>query len=117
MFEYVQRVPSRLINLAFRKGTLNEWKTAVLTMIPKKTLRSNDPADYRPICLLCCISKVLERLVKTRLYTFLENSDIILKQQSGLRSNRGKIDNLRIVKPFLYSSIYQKLSIKFGMTG
>ena len=72
----------RLINLAFRKGTPNEWKTAVLTMIPKKTLRSNDPADYRPISLLSCISKVLERLVKTRRYTFLENLGIILKQQS-----------------------------------
>jgi len=84
----------RLINLAFRKGTPNEWKTAVLTMIPKKTLRSNDPADYRPISLLSCISKVLERLVKTRLYTFLEISGIILKQQSGFRSNRGTTDNL-----------------------
>ena len=93
-FEYVQKVLLRLINLAFCKGIPNDWKIAVITMIPKKNLRSTDPSDYRPISLLSCISKVLERIVKTRLYKFLENFDVIFKQQSGFRNNRGTADNL-----------------------
>ena len=95
-------------------------------MIPKKTLRSTDPSDNRPISLLSCISKVLERIVKTRLYKFLENFDVILKQQSGFRNNRGTADNLlfftqkisenlkKTVKPVRYSLISLRLLIRSG---
>ena len=38
------------------------WKSATITMIPKKESNSNYPTDYRPISLLSCIGKLVERL-------------------------------------------------------
>ena len=35
-----------------------------------------------------------ERVVKNRLYAFLENSKLIIKEQSGFRNRRGTSDNL-----------------------
>ena len=49
---------------------------------------------YRPISLLSCVGKVAERVVKNRLYAFLENSKLIIKEQSGFRNKRGTSDNL-----------------------
>ena len=60
-------------------------------MIPKK---ENDPEKYRPISLTSCLSKLVERLIKTRLYKFIEDKKMIAKQQSGFRYNKGASDNL-----------------------
>ena len=63
-------------------------------MIPKKENKSSLPADYRPISLTSCIGKVVERVVKNRLYRFLESKNLIVKEQSGFRNKRGTADNL-----------------------
>ena len=44
-----------------------------------------DTGNYRPIATLSSFSKVLERLIYSQLYLFLENNDIILKYQFGFR--------------------------------
>ena len=63
-------------------------------MIPKKEGMSKDPDKYRPISLTSCLSKLTERLLKTRLYSFLEDNDILVKQQLGFRNDKGASDNL-----------------------
>ena len=62
-------------------------------MIPKKSV-SNNPSDYRPISLTSCIGKVIERLIASRLCSFLEKKNILIKQQSGFRKSRRASDNL-----------------------
>ena len=65
-------------------------------MIPKKGW-SCFHTVYRPISLLSCIGKVVERVMKNRLYPFLESNKLIVKEQSGFRSKRGTADNLVFV--------------------
>ena len=65
-------------------------------MIPKKGW-SCFHTEYRPISLLSCIGKVVERVMKNRLYPFLESNKLIVKEQSGFRSKRGTADNLIFV--------------------
>ena len=96
-------------------------------MIPKKTHRSKDPSEYRPISLLSCLGKVAERLVKIRLYKFLESSEAFQKQQSGFREGRGALDNLLFFTQKISESFCKnrracgiffdisKPSIKFGI--
>ncbi len=63
-------------------------------MILKKERISRDPEKYRPISLTSCLSKFTERLVKARLYNFLESNDFFVMQQSGFGNNKDASDNL-----------------------
>ena len=45
--------------------------------------------NYRPISLLCTISKILEKIVYKRIYEFLNNTNQITTSQYGFRANHG----------------------------
>ncbi len=62
-------------------------------MLSKKQPAS-DPNNYRPISLLSCLGKLIERIVAQRLAKFLEANRLLVPQQSGFRRNRRTTDNL-----------------------
>ncbi len=69
LFELV----NHLFQLSFDQGYLpHEWKLHLITPIFKSGDRSLID-DYRPISLLCIISKVLEKLVFNKIMDFLIN--------------------------------------------
>ena len=84
----------KLINNSIVSGLPKSWKKAVITMIPKKEHKSANPSDYRPISLTSCLGKLTERIIRNRLYSYLENLKLIINQQSGFRNRRGTADNL-----------------------
>ena len=99
--EFLKALPSKakeklvdLVNLSIVEGLPDAWKSASITMIPKKENKSSSPADYRPISLTSCVGKLAERIIKNRLYSFLESKNLIAKEQSGFRRKRGTADNL-----------------------
>ncbi len=57
-------------------------------MIPKKQTNGSIPKDYRPISLTSCLAKLAEKLIAIKLKDYLDENNIILKQQSGFRKNR-----------------------------
>ena len=57
-------------------------------MIPKKGRASSDVGEYRGISLLSNISKLIERIIKNRLYKHLEENKILNIFQSGFRDKR-----------------------------
>lgn len=75
---------------------LNDWKISQITMIPKKSIKSKNPNNYRQISLTTSLGKLVERLIKSRLYNFLENNIMIIEQQSGFPTNRGTSDDLPV---------------------
>jgi len=84
-----------LCNLSLKQGKLPvTWKIASITMIPKGQKSAADPANYRPISLISCLGKLIERIVAARLSKFLDENKIIIRQQSGFRSGRRTSDNL-----------------------
>ena len=84
------------------------WKSAEIVMISKTTEEKNNPNNYRPISLLSCLGKLVERVVKSRLYNYFEKNQIIIDQQSGFRANRRTHDNLT----FLTQKIQESLNTK-----
>ena len=40
-------------------------------------------SNYRPVSLLCCISKVMERIIFKHMYNFLHCNDLFYKYQAG----------------------------------
>lgn len=48
--------------------------------------------NFRPISLLPLLSKIIESLIKTRIITFLDNNQILYKNQFGFRPGRSTSD-------------------------
>ena len=58
------------------------WKLAKVTPLFKKGDRSL-PSNYRPISLISCVGKVMERVVFKYVYNHLHSNNLIYKLQSG----------------------------------
>ena len=52
------------------------------------------PSSYRPISLLPAMGKIFERIVASRLSTFLEKSNYFDENQAGFRKKRSTVDQL-----------------------
>ena len=64
------------------------WKEAVVVAIPKTGGDASLTKGYRPISLLSCLAKVLERIVTDRLTHLLEHSTALTEHQFGFRKTR-----------------------------
>ena len=74
-----------LFNLSFKTGVFpSVLKTAKVIPIFKKDSKL-DYSNYRPISLLSNIEKILEKPMYRRLYTFLNNKNIVYDLQFGFR--------------------------------
>ena len=72
-----------LFNLSFVTGVFPSVpKTAKVVPVFKKDSKL-DYSNYRPISLLSNIEKILEKRMYKRLYTFLNNNNIIYDLHSG----------------------------------
>jgi len=58
------------------------WKLANVTPIFKKGDPSNT-ANYRPISLLCCLGKLMERCVHKVIYNYFVSDNLLTPLQSG----------------------------------
>ena len=86
-----------LFNRSLAEGIFPSiWKTAHVSPIYKKGER-NKCNNYRPISLLSCVGKVLEKCVQSHLLTYLSENNLITPSQSGFLPG--------------HSTIYQLLNI------
>jgi hypothetical protein len=84
----IRRILLVLFNEIYLSETFpNEWKEYMVFCIPKE-----DKKKVRPISLAPCLLKVLERMIKMRLYGWLEYNLKLPKSQFGFRR-----DNLAIL--------------------
>ena len=75
----------RLTNIILETGQYpEELKSAKIIPIYKKGAH-DDINNYRPISLLSTISKVLEKIIKTRLVTFIETTFNFDNKQYGFK--------------------------------
>ena len=78
---------SRLINLCFETGVFPDiLKVAKVTPLHKKSSKF-EVLNYRPISLLSIFSKVYEKLIYVRIYSYLTKNNMIYNKQFGFRSN------------------------------
>ena len=75
-----------IFNLSLEKGIFpDELKIASVTPI-YKTGNENDFGNYRPISVLPCFSKILERIMYKRLYNHLLSETIWFSKESCNRT-------------------------------
>ena len=86
---------SQLFALCFRCGVQPEsWKTANVVPIHKRSSRSV-LKNYRPVSLLCIMSKVMETIVNRQLMNHLERQQLLTPHQFGFRRGIGTADALQ----------------------
>ena len=89
-------VPSltRLINLSLSSATVpDSWKLANVIPLFKKGDHS-EVNNYRPVSLLSCVSKLLERVVFKYVFNYLRDSNFLSKHQSGFQPGDSTVNQL-----------------------
>ena len=70
--------------------------------------KSNDvkyATNYRPISLISNFAKILEKILKTRIYSFIDIHKIIDSHQFGFQSNKGTEHALKCVTDQIYNAV------------
>lgn len=81
-----------LTNLCFREGVFPlPLKQSIVTPVFKGGKR-DDVNNYRPISVLPTISKIIEKLINTRLLKFLNKFNILSDSQFGFRQGKSTED-------------------------
>lgn len=81
---------SHVINRSLATGCVPQrWKQGIIKPVYKGGSKPRaDPSSYRPVCLLCSLSKVLETTVKSDLVAHFAETDAIPTTQHGFRAGR-----------------------------
>ena len=76
---------TRIFNESLRQMKVpDQWKMSNVTLIPKPG-DPTSPTNYRPISLLSLVSKVLERIVHSRISSFIYSNNLLSSCQFGFR--------------------------------
>lgn len=86
-----------LFNLVLESGNFpDKWKTASVVPLFKSGNKSS-VSNFRPISLLPCIAKLLEKIIHSRLYLFKNDTKFFTDAQCGFRPNMGTVDRLGVI--------------------
>lgn len=88
----------KCINKAYVTNKYPEsWKIATIVPILKPGKKPEQPESYRPISLTSCVGKIMERIIKVRLDTYLENNNLLDSRQFGFKKNHSTAEPLTIL--------------------
>ena len=87
------------------------WKLANVTSIFKKDDRQSK-VNYRPVSPLDSLTKITEKIVFTRLYTFLLEIEYLNPLQSGFRPGNSTVNQL----VYLVHEIYDAFDTRICFT-
>lgn len=93
----------RLVNACFRHGFFpNVWRNAITVIIRKHGKDSySEAGSYRPIALLSCLGKVLEKVITNRLTYWAETCRVIAPGHMGGRRIHSTDDALLILTSWI----------------
>ena len=86
-----------------------KWKEAILIPILKKGKDKNNKESYRPISLLSCLGKTMERMINKRLQNHLERNGLLDPTQSGFRKNRSTEDQIAYLTQEVENGFQRKM--------
>jgi len=89
----------------------SKWKHSNVVPVHKKNSR-NDKGNYRPISLLCNVSKVMERLVHNKIYDYLVSNSLLTPLNSGFKKHDSAINQLIVLHDNICKSLDQKHDVR-----
>ena len=100
--------PKILYNCSFNTGIVpNKLKLAKIIPLFKAGCQSGINS-YRPIALLSVFDKILEKSMYKRLIRYIENKNILFKNQFGFRSNHSTIQAILSITDKIQQAIENK---------
>lgn len=98
----ISDILSKIFTASLRQSSFpNIWKTARVIPLHKKGCPT-DSNNYRPVSLLCCVSKVFERAVYQHAHEYLISNNLITHKQSGFTSGDSTKNQLTGICPEIY---------------
>ena len=85
-----------------------DWRLATVIPIPKPGKDPAEPTNYRPIALISCLCKTLERMINKRLIWYLESNNLLSRYQSGFQAGSSTNDNLVRLETFIRDAFVKK---------
>ena len=85
---YISQYLEKLVNQSFLEGHFPSKSRSAKVIALFKKGNSELASNYRPISLLPLFSKVFERIMYNKLYTFLTSNNIIYPLQFGFQKDR-----------------------------
>ena len=82
----------KLINLSFVSGSFPDPLKIVKVIPIHKNGSTQDMNNYHPISLLSIFDKIMEKIMRNRLYHFLEVNNILYSKQFGFRKNHSTMN-------------------------
>ena len=75
-----------IFRILIRQGSFPVcWRTANVTALPKSSTPFQNPSEYRPISITPILSKIFERLLVKRLFSFVNRLIVLPPTQFGFR--------------------------------
>ena len=98
---------TRLFNLILDFGYIpNMWKKANIILLLKPKKDKQQPSSYRPISLLSCLGKLLEKIIKQRLTLEVERRNILPAHQAGFRSKKSTVYNIIRLERYAHEQLH-----------
>ena len=95
IFPYLIQPLKKIFNLSLSSGVVpDDWKFSEVIPIYKNNKKPNGCASYRPVCLTSYVSKVLEKVIHTKMLQYLSASNVISDHQHGFLSRKSTTTNL-----------------------
>ncbi|NQY31519.1 MAG: reverse transcriptase family protein, partial [Flavobacteriaceae bacterium] len=84
-----------IFNKSYTEGEFPKvWKTADIIPIFKTGKDPKNPINYRPISLLSCLGKLMEKIIYNRLYWISEKCGFLSDEQCGFRQRKSTLEPL-----------------------
>lgn len=98
-----------LFNTSLTSGCVpQEWKTGITVPILKPGKDPHCVKSCRPITMLSCIGKLMERVIQGRLERYIEQHNKLSKYQMGFRRGHSTIEALALIYSEIKNSFQSK---------
>jgi hypothetical protein len=85
----------KLFNIVFGSGIIPDlWSVGIICPIYKNKGDAANPDNYRGITILSCYGKLFAAVLNNRLNCYLEDMNVLCKEQAGFRKNYGTYDHI-----------------------
>ena len=98
-----------IVNQSWKQSFVpRNWRKATIIPIKKPGKPPGEIGSHRPISLTSCVAKLVERMVKNRLYWWLETNKKLTPNQCGFRSKRSTTDHIARLQQIIHDGYQEK---------
>ena len=111
IMSFTAPVIASLINASVSVGVFPDVLKVARVIPLFKSGKKDDLTNYRPISTLSFLSKIFEKIIYTRLYSFLVRYDILTNEQFGFQKNKSTCDAVLHFVNCVYTALNSKNSL------